>query len=115
MGELRAEVFQPQAEHDRFIFCGSRARGIDRGRQGRALHRPKDREHGYYVLKGYSDSESAVCISKMSTLLRKVRHIELRAAFLQELVAKGRFTVEHVPGAINPADSLTKSPTPSTT
>ncbi|OLQ11786.1 hypothetical protein AK812_SmicGene4399 [Symbiodinium microadriaticum] len=28
---------------------------------------PKDREHGYYVLKGYSDSESAVCISKMST------------------------------------------------
>ena len=71
---------------------------------------PKDREHGYYVLKGYSDSESAVCISKMSTLLRKVRHIELRAAFLQELVAKGRFTVEHVPGAINPADSLTKSP-----
>ena len=72
---------------------------------------PKDREHGYYVLKGYSDSESAVCISKMSTLLRKVRHIELRAAFLQELVAKGRFTVEHVPGAINPADSLTKSPT----
>ena len=74
---------------------------------------PKDREHGYYVLKGYSDSESAVCISKMSTLLRKVRHIELRAAFLQELVAKGRFTVEHVPGAINPADSLTKSPTTS--
>ncbi|CAE7831622.1 unnamed protein product [Symbiodinium sp. CCMP2592] len=72
---------------------------------------PKDRETGYYVLKGYSDSESAVCISKMQTLLRKVRHIELRAAFLQELVARGRFTIEHIPGVINPADALTKSPT----
>ena len=72
---------------------------------------PQDREHGYYLLKGYSDSESAVCISKMSTLLRKVRHIELRAAFLQELVQRGRFIVEHIPGAINPADALTKSPT----
>ena len=50
---------------------------------------PKDREAGYYVLRGYSDSESAVCISKMQTLLRKVRHIELRAAFLQELVQRG--------------------------
>ena len=72
---------------------------------------PKDREAGYYVLRGYSDSESAVCISKMQTLLRKVRHIELRAAFLQELVQRGRFTIEHIPGAINPADALTKSPT----
>ena len=72
---------------------------------------PKDRETGYYVLRGYSDSESAVCISKMQTLLRKVRHIELRAAFLQELVQRGRFTIEHIPGAINPADALTKSPT----
>ena len=72
---------------------------------------PQDREHGYYLLKGYSDSESAVCISKMSTLLRKVRHIELRAAFLQELVQRGRFIIEHIPGAINPADALTKSPT----
>ena len=72
---------------------------------------PQDRETGYYLLKGYSDSESAVCISKMGTLLRKVRHIELRAAFLQELVDRGRFTIEHIPGAINPADALTKSPT----
>ena len=47
----------------------------------------------------------------MQTLLRKVRHIELRAAFLQELVQRGRFTIEHIPGAINPADALTKSPT----
>ena len=72
---------------------------------------PQDREHGYYLLKGYSDSESAVCISKMSTLLLEVRHIELRAAFLQELVQRGRFIIEHIPGAINPADALTKSPT----
>ena len=74
---------------------------------------PQDREHGYYRLRGYSDSETAVCISKMSTLLRKVRHIEFKAAFLQELVSEGRFSLEHIPGSINPAGSLTKSPTTS--
>ena len=38
---------------------------------------PQDREHGYYLLKGYSDSESAVCI--------------------KELVQRGRFTIGYQP------------------
>ena len=71
---------------------------------------PEDTETGRYLLRAYSDS--ALSIAQMNTLLRKVRHIELRALFLQQLVAKERLTLEHIPGKINPADALTKSPTP---
>ena len=73
---------------------------------------PEDTETGRYLLRAYSDSESALSIAQMNTLLRKLRRIELRAAFLQQLVAKERLTLEHIPGKINPADALTKSPTP---
>ena len=73
---------------------------------------PEDTETGRYLLRAYSDSESALSIAQMNTLLRKVRHIELRAAFLQQHAAKERLTLEHIPGKINPADALTKSPTP---
>ena len=72
---------------------------------------PEDTETGRYLLRAYSDSESALSIAQMNTLLRKVRRIELRAAFLQQLVAKERLTLEHISGKINPADALTKSPT----
>ena len=73
---------------------------------------PEDSEEGRYLLRAFSDSESAICVAQMTSLLRKVRHIELRAAFLQQLVARGRFTLSHIPGVTNPADALTKSPTP---
>ena len=51
---------------------------------------PEDTETGRYLLWAYSDSESALSVAQMNTLLRKVRRIELRAAFLQQLVAKER-------------------------
>ena len=73
---------------------------------------PEGTETGRYLLRAYSDSESALSIAQMNTFLRKVRRIELRAAFLQQLVAKERPTLEHISGKINPADALTKSPTP---
>ena len=72
---------------------------------------PEETEIGRYLLRAYSDSESALSIVQTNTLLRKNRHIELRAAFLQQFVAKERLTLEHIPGKINPADALTKSPT----
>ena len=72
---------------------------------------PEGTEEGQYKLHAYGDSESALSIAQMGTLLRKVRHIELRAAFLQQLVAKERLSLEHIPGKINPADALTKVPT----
>ena len=42
------------------------------------------------------------------TLLRRVRHLELRVFRLQELVAMGRILLEYIQGNINPSDSLTK-------
>ena len=73
---------------------------------------PQDTEEGRYLLSAFSDSESALSIAAMPTLLRRVRHIELRAAWLQQLVAKERLVLAHIPGTMNPADALTKSPTP---
>ena len=66
-------------------------------------------ETGSYRLVFYSDSEAAVSISAMSGLLRRVRHLELRARFLQELVNSGRLKPEFIAGAENPADGLTKA------
>ena len=42
------------------------------------------------------------------TLLRKVRHLELRVFRLQEFVAMGRIILEYIQGSLNPSDSLTK-------
>lgn len=56
-----------------------------------------------------TDSEAAKSIGGMfMTLLRRVRHLELRVYRLQELVALGRILLEYIQGAINPSDSLTK-------
>ena len=59
-------------------------------------------------LKLHTDSESAMCVGKMFGLLRKVRHIELRALLVQELHQQGRLEIMFVPGPENPVDSLTK-------
>ena len=53
-------------------------------------------ETGSYRLVFYSDSEAAISISAMSGLLRRVRHLELRARFLQELVNSGRLKLEFI-------------------
>ena len=47
-------------------------------------------------------------ISSMEGLLRRVRHIELRAKYIQMLVKKKRLLLEHIPGLQNPSDGLTK-------
>ena len=57
-----------------------------------------------------SDSEAALSISKMKGLLRRVRHLELRHRFLQELVQSERLHLTFIQGCMNPSDGLTKSP-----
>ena len=43
-------------------------------------------EVGSYPIYLESDSEAALSISRMTGLLRRVRHLELRRRYLQELV-----------------------------
>eukprot|EP00439_Symbiodinium_sp_Y106_P001291 s14570_g1.t1 len=45
----------------------------------------------------------------MEGLLRRVRHLELRCAYLQQKVQSGRVILEFVAGAYNASDGLTKS------
>ena len=66
---------------------------------------------GTYPIEALCDSQAAICISNMNSLLRKVRHLELRAQYIQEQVSSGRLRPSFLPGKENPADGLTKSPT----
>ena len=69
----------------------------------------KHQETGKFKLVFLSDSEAAISISAMSGLLRRVRHLELRARYLQELVTIGRLVLRWISGEWNPSDGLTKS------
>ena len=64
---------------------------------------------GTYQLILKNDATAAISISSMEGLLRRVRHIELRAKYIQMLVKKKRLLLEHIPGLQNPSDGLTKS------
>ena len=43
-----------------------------------------------------NDATAAISISSMEGLLRRVRHIELRAKYIQMLVKKKRLLLEHI-------------------
>ena len=60
---------------------------------------------GTYQLLLRTDATAAISISSMEGLLRRVRHIELRARYIQMLVKR----LEHIPDLENPSDRLTKS------
>ena len=67
---------------------------------------------GTYQLVLRNDATAAISISSMEGLLRRVRHIELRAKsakYIQMLVKKKRLLLEHIPGRQNPSDGLTRS------
>ena len=53
----------------------------------------------------YTDSQSAQSITAMYGLLRRVKHVELRFAFLQHLVQQRRLRVHFVRGLENPSDA----------
>ena len=61
---------------------------------------------GTYHLVLRNDATAAISISSMEGLLRRVRHIELRAKYIQMLVKKKRLLLEHIPGLQNPSDGL---------
>ena len=69
---------------------------------------PED-DTGSFVIRIFTDSESAKAIASMEGLLRRVRHLELRCAYLQQKVQSGRVILEFVAGAYNASDGLTKS------
>ena len=71
------------------------------------LGMPK-RTTGTMDLVLYNDAKAAISIGNMSGLLRRVRHLELRALYLQHLARK-RLHLQHWSGSENPSDGLTKS------
>ncbi len=58
-------------------------------------------------IRVYSDSSAARAIASR-TGQGKVRHMDVRHLWLQELVRRGRRSVHKVKGTENPADGMTK-------
>ena len=72
-----------------------------------ALGCPKT--HHSLKMELFTDSQSTQSITAMYGFLHRVKHVELRFAFLQHLVQQKRLRVHFVRGLDNPADALTKS------
>ena len=66
-------------------------------------------QHHSLKMELFTDAQSAQSITALYGLLRRVKHVELRFAFLQHLVQQKRLKVHFVRGLDNPADALTKS------
>jgi hypothetical protein len=57
----------------------------------------------------YSDNQSAVDLIHNPKYHARAKHIDIRYAFIRnDMVAKERLYVEHIPGVNQPADILTK-------
>ena len=64
---------------------------------------------GSMKLHLYNDGKAAISMSTMEGLLRRVKHVELRAHYVKYLHRRRRLTLEHWEGVSNPSDGLTKS------
>ena len=61
----------------------------------------------HWKVRLWVDSPAAKSIASR-TGLGRVRHLEVRFLWLQEVVRKGRIALRKIPGEKNPADILTK-------
>ena len=68
-------------------------------------------EFSSFAIELYTDNRSAQSIAQMVGLLRRVRHLQLRASFLQYCVQHGLAVVFWIAGVLHGADGLTKTPT----
>eukprot|EP00439_Symbiodinium_sp_Y106_P021828 s9337_g2.t1 len=68
-------------------------------------------EFSSFAIELYTDNRSAQSIAQMVGLLRRVRHLQLRASFLQYCVQHGLAIVLWIAGVVHGADGLTKTPT----
>ena len=56
----------------------------------------------------YEDNESAITIVNSRKPTERTSHIDIRFFAIQNWKARGDIELFHIPGAINPADDLTK-------
>lgn len=60
------------------------------------------------ITQVYSDSQSAIHLSKNSAFHERTKHIDVRLYFVRDIIAKGQVKVEKIKIEINPTDMLTK-------
>jgi len=62
----------------------------------------------------FSDSQSAICLTKNSILHSRCKHIELKYHFIRNLINDGDLILLKIPGAKNLVSMLTKTVTTTT-
>ena len=80
-------------------------RGAAEGLSARSLS--QDLTGSYCQLRVHIDSSAAIGICKRSGI-GKIRHLDTRLLWIQDLVRDGTINVLKVAGTINPADLMTK-------
>ena len=108
LSSAEAEVIAMVETAKEMVSVGMLIQTIAEGIQLDPLGFPK-LTTGTYALEMKNDAKAALSISSMQGLLRRVRHLELRVAYIQHLHHKGRLDLQHLSGDTNPADGLTKS------
>ncbi|MDV3146737.1 MAG: Ty1/Copia family ribonuclease HI, partial [Sweet potato little leaf phytoplasma] len=61
------------------------------------------------IITVYSDSQSAIALSKNPLYHDRSKHIDIRFHYLREKVLANEISLEKIPSSENPADMLTKS------
>ena len=57
----------------------------------------------------YEDNTAAIMMANAGKPTTRTRHIDIQYFTLQEWIQHGDISLQHIPGVINPADSLTKT------
>lgn len=75
----------------------------------RHIYDETNRSFGKDPIRILSDNLGATMMAKDAVFRSKTKHIDIAAHHIRDKVKKGRVKVDHVPGAENPADILTKA------
>jgi hypothetical protein len=65
-----------------------------------------------YAVSLWTDSQSAIAVSKHPVNHQRAKHIHMKYAYVQEEVARGAVKMEYIKSATNCADICTKSTGP---
>ena len=56
----------------------------------------------------YSDSQSAIHLSKNPVFHERSKHIQVKYHFIREMISQGALKLEKIPSELNPSDMGTK-------
>jgi len=104
-GTKYAEFIRKALHEIEMILCG-KSKAMNKGeKNSHVTHWKSKATHPITV---FTDNKAAELVANSGDFTKRMKHIDVRYYYQAEQVAKGIVTVQHVPGAENPADLFTK-------